>query len=287
MDMEGNIEFRWGKVWYYKTGKPKGLPLLVLHGGPGYPSDYLRNLEQLGSEREVIFYDQSGCGRSGRLSDPSLWTVEHFVQELEELRIKLKLDDCHLLGHSWGTILAAEYLYTKPLGVSSIVFASPCISIPLWLETTSRHLAELPQPLGKIILKYEADGKINSPEYKHAQHLYHITYECRIDPAPDGVKAANAGFGAGIYRHMWGPNEYTITGSLKNYDSSMRLREITQPALFTCGKFDSVSPQAAAYYQSQIPHAQLKVFENSSHMAHLEEEFLYIKILRQFLAQND
>ncbi len=260
---------------------------MVLHGGPAYPSDYLWNLEKLGDEREIIFYDQSGCGRSDKNLDQSLWTVEHFFRELSEIRQRLQLDSVHLFGHSWGTMIAADYLLTKPQGVKSVIFASPCISIKLWSDACEKHLAELPNGYGEIIKLYEAMGNTRDPLYKTAQHYYHTTYECRIDPAPQNVLAANKGFNPGIYRHMWGANEYVINGTLKEYDRTEALSSITIPTLFTCGYYDSASPEACALYQSKISGAELKIFEQSSHMPHLEQEHMYRETIKMFLNKTE
>jgi proline-specific peptidase len=272
-----------GKVWYRISGNGPGTPLLALHGGPGYPSDYLWNLEQLSDERPVIFYDQLGCGRSDRPSNTSLWTVEYFVKELQQIREALRLDQIHLLGHSWGAMLATDYLLTKPEGVKSVIFAGPCISIALWRKATSRYLDELPNNFGNVIRQAEKSGNTQDPLYKEAEHLYHITHECRVDPPPANAQASSAGFGKAVYNYMWGPNEYTISGTLKNYDRSNRLKELKIPALFTCGKYDGASPEATAFYRSQMPGAGLKIFETSSHMPHLEQEAAYVQTVREFL----
>lgn len=280
------IELPWGNIWYRTIGNKANPPLLVLHGGPGYPSDYLWNLEQLAQEYFIVFYDQLGCGRSGRISDPNYWTVEYFVKELAEVIRYLNLKNIHLLGHSWGTMLMVDFLITKPTEIKSIIFASPCISVSLWEKTTGKYLDELPNGQGDLIRMYERIGNTQATEYKAAKHLYHITHENRIDPEPANAKASAAGFGKEVYRYMWGPNEYTVTGTLRTYDRSNRLHEITLPTLFTCGRYDGASPEAVAYYQSQIPGSKLQVFQNSSHVPHLEEETAFIACARQFLKQQ-
>src|SRR5262249_10200477 len=108
---EGKVAVEGGNVWYRIVGADKpGVPLLILHGGPGIPHDYLEPLDALANERPVVFYDQLGCGNSDRPKDKSLWTIEQFVDELAKVRAALKLDRVHILGHSWGTILAVEYM---------------------------------------------------------------------------------------------------------------------------------------------------------------------------------
>jgi proline iminopeptidase len=111
---DGFVEVEGGKIWYKITGSGEAVPLVVLHGGPGVGSFYLKPFEELSSDRPVIRYDQLGCGKSDVISDTSLFTVQRFVQELESLRIHLNVPKWHILGHSWGSMLAASYYETHP-----------------------------------------------------------------------------------------------------------------------------------------------------------------------------
>lgn len=114
-DSEGMIPVPGGRVWYRIVGKDApGIALLVLHGGPGAPHDYLENLGALADERPVVFYDQLGCGRSERPDNPALWQLDRFVAELAAVRQALGLDRVHLLGQSWGTMLAVQALLHPP-----------------------------------------------------------------------------------------------------------------------------------------------------------------------------
>ena len=118
---EGFINTSKGKIWYLIVGEKKNIPVVVIHGGPGLPHDYLEPLEDLSKERQVIFYDQLGCGNSAKINDPSLWTVKYFVSELKELITSFDLDKYHILGHSWGAALAVAFALTKPKDLVSIV----------------------------------------------------------------------------------------------------------------------------------------------------------------------
>ncbi|HAQ08876.1 MAG TPA: proline iminopeptidase, partial [Bacillus bacterium] len=118
---EGYVDVTGGRIWYEIYNKDaSGTPVIVLHGGPGSSSYSLKGLKELGAERPVILYDQLGCGKSDRPIDTSLWKIERFVEELAQIREALKLDEVHILGHSWGTTLAAAYCLTKPVGVKSV-----------------------------------------------------------------------------------------------------------------------------------------------------------------------
>ena len=137
---EGHIAFRGFRTWYRIVGegeKAGKLPLLCLHGGPGFTHDYIESLEDMArTGRRVIFYDQLGAGNSDRPSDPEMWTVELFLDELRTIRDELALDRVHLFGSSWGGMLAMEYALTKPDGLASLVLASSPSSIPIWAEET-------------------------------------------------------------------------------------------------------------------------------------------------------
>ena len=118
---EGYIDVPGGKVWYRAVGGGSGTPLLCLHGGPGATHNVLESLEALADRRRVIFYDQLGCGKSERPSDPALWTVDRFVAELAQVRKALKLRRPHLFGSSWGGILAMQYVLDRKADLQSLV----------------------------------------------------------------------------------------------------------------------------------------------------------------------
>lgn len=279
----GTIEVTGGRVWYERLGDSERTPLLVLHGGPGFTHEYVRSLEGLAGERPVIFYDQLGCGRSERPDDPTLWTVERSVEELEQVRDALQLTEVHLLGQSWGTMLATEYLLRRPPRVRSVVMASPCISIARWTADARRLLAALPAEDQDVIARHEAAGHTSCPEYQAALLAYYRRHVCRLKPWPDEVERAFAGAGMPVYETMWGPSEWAATGTLRDFDRADRLEELRLPALFTCGRYDEATPETVEFYRSRLPGARLTVFEHSSHMAHLEERERYLEEVSRFL----
>lgn len=157
---EGFVSFGNYKTWYRVSGDPGGggVPLLLLHGGPGAPSAGFEPLDDLaaGPEgRPVVRYDQVGCGRSDRPTDPRLWRVETFVEELAAVREQLGLDRVHLLGHSWGGMLALEYLLTKPEGVVSLTLSSSLSSTQLWCEEARRLRSDLPAGIQTAMRRFE------------------------------------------------------------------------------------------------------------------------------------
>ena len=175
---EGYVNVQGGRIWYRIVGSGTRTPLLLLHGGPGAPSYYLNPLAALADERPVIFYDQLGAGRSDKPTDVTLWHVERFVQELSELRRALGLKQVHILGHSWGTMLAVDYMVTKPAGVRSLILASPSLSIGRWLKDAETLKRTLPQSVQDAIARNEAAGSFDSPEYQSAMMDYYKRYLC-------------------------------------------------------------------------------------------------------------
>jgi proline iminopeptidase len=146
VEHQGFIDVPGGPVWYKAVGAGPGIPLLVLHGGPGGTSCGYSALEPLASERPVIRYDQLGTGRSGRPDELSLWTVERFVEELHVVRGALGLEQMHLLGHSWGGSLAAAYVLEKGTdGIVSLTLSSPLLSTPQWIVDANLLRAQLPE----------------------------------------------------------------------------------------------------------------------------------------------
>jgi len=282
---EGYVEVKGGKVWYRVAGINKpGIPLLTLHGGPGFPHDALTPLSALAAERPVIFYDQLGCGKSERPQDNSLWTISRFASELEAVRQALSVDYCHLLGHSWGSMLAvAYYLPRRSRKVASLILSGPCLSVPFWCRDQRRLLEGLPAGMQEAVRASEAAGDFTSPGYQEAVAAYYREHVCRLDPWPEPFQVAFRGLGVPVYEQMWGPSEFTCTGTLKDRDYTMRLREINIPVLFTCGQYDEATPQTTAYYQNCLPGSEMIVFEEASHAHMLEKEAPYLAAVRSFL----
>ncbi|MDD4256092.1 MAG: proline iminopeptidase-family hydrolase [Methanofollis sp.] len=281
---EGFADVPGGRVWYHIAGaEESGTPLLVLHGGPGCTSDYLEPLAALGG-RSVVFYDQLGCGDSDRPDDPSLWTLERAVDELAAVREALGLDRVHILGQSWGTMLAVEYMLThRPDGVESLVLSAPCLSASRWAADGRRYLQALPDDHREAILRAEEAGSYDGPAYQEAMTAYYRRHVCRTDPWPDCLMRTFERLNTDIYLQMWGPSEFTITGSLGDFERAGRLHEIAVPALFTCGEFDEATPATTAYYHHMMPGSEIAVFEGAAHEHHLEATAAYLAVVREFL----
>ncbi len=274
------------RVWYRIAGggaERENIPLLALHGGPGVPHDYIENLADLASDtRRVILYDQLGCGRSDKPDDTSLWRVDRFVEELGIVRRELGLDQVHLLGQSWGGMLAIEYALTQPRGLISLILASTLSSMHMWVAEANRLRDELPPEVQATLLRHETAGTTDDPEYLEAMTVFYERHVIRVVPMPDQVKRALDQVGQ-VYYTMNGPSEFHVTGVIKDWDRTDRLSEIHVPTLITSGRYDESTPLINEVLHKGIAGSEWVLFEQSSHMAHVEERELYLSTVKAFI----
>ncbi len=281
---EGMIDVPGGKVWYRKIGNGPGIPLLAMHGGPGGTSCRFEVLAPLANERPIIFYDQLGSGRSEHPTDTALWNFPRFVQEVDAVRRALKLDSIHLLGHSWGGALAAEYMIaTKPTGVKSVIFSSPLISTPRWIADADSLREQLPASIQRVLDEHETAGTLNSPAYTAATDSFYARHVQRLPVVPI-ARCVGVTSNDTIYRQMWGPTEFLSNGSLKSWTRSSDMDEITTPSLFIAGEFDEARPTTLEEYRKTMRDARLVVIPGGAHAAMREKPAEYIAAVRAFLA---
>jgi proline-specific peptidase len=286
---QGFVNVTGGRVWYGVEGATSpGVPLLTIHGGPGATHDYLEPLARLADERPVVFYDQLGSGSSDRPNDPGLWSVDRFVEELALLRAALGLETVHLLGSSWGTMLAVEYLLrTGSAGVKGLVLSAPYLSTARWVADQRTYVAAMPPEIRDAIERGEMARDYSSAEYQTAMTAFYRRHLCRLDPWPECLERTFARMSQDVYEHLWGPSEFTMTGTLRDADLTGRLGHIAVPTLFTCGRHDEATPATTAYYRGLMPNAQLAVVEDASHSHHLEQPDTYLALVRGFLRRAD
>lgn len=280
---EGYIEVEGGRVWYQIVGSGNATPLLLLHGGPGAPSHYLKPMERIAVDRPVIFYDQLGAGRSDRPTDSSLWRIDRFVDELAQIRAALDLREVHIFGHSWGAMLAMDYMLTEPEGVKSIIFASPALNVKRWTDDAKRLLLALPDETRSVIDHHEMAGTTDDPEYQEAVMDYYKLYLSRSDPWSPHLEAAFENFNPDIYGQMWGASEFSASGTLHDYNREDVLPDLKIPVLFTAGRFDEATPETLEHFHDLVPNSEIAIFENSAHMTMLDEPEVYADAIRRFL----
>jgi proline-specific peptidase len=289
--VEGTFEFRGYPVWFRVVGSTASTtkpPLLCLHGGPGAASDYLEPFGDLAvTGRQVVFYDQLGCGNSGieSVHDPGMWTTELFAEEVGALREALGLDRVHLLGQSWGGMLAMQYALTQPTGLLSLIIESSPASMPQWVREANRLRSMLPVETEETLRHHEASESTDDPAYQEAMMVYYRRHLCRLDPWPDYVQRTFDKLQANseVYNVMNGPSEFHVTGALREWDITSRLPEIALPALVMSGRHDEATPEIAETIHTGIDGSEWVVFEDSSHMCHAEEREHCMEVVGEFL----
>jgi len=275
-----------GSIWYRVVGTGSGTPVILLHGGPGLSSYYLKSLEALSDDRSVVRYDQLGGGRSDRIADTTMFTIPHFVAELDSLRAHLGLERVHLYGHSWGTILAVEYYRVHPERVASMVLASAALDIPAWERNARQLLATLPDSMQRAVKVREAEKQYEAPDYQAALGEFYSRYVWRNPVAAD-LDSIMATGNMDIYGYMQGPSEFTITGTLKQYDARPFLENIRVPVLFTVGEFDEANPEIVRGFSALVPGATVTVIPGAAHMTTWDNPEANLEAVRNFLRQAD
>jgi proline-specific peptidase len=281
---EGRIPFRGFETWYRDVGPEDGVALLCLHGGPGSTHYYFQPLERLAEDgRRVVVYDQLGCGNSDRPDDPDLWTVELFRSEVQAVRDALGLDRIHLLGTSWGSMLAIEYMLTKPSGVISLTLNSPPTASETWTAEARRLKDELPEELRRALDELPS----THPDYVAAENEFWRRHIFLIDPPPDFVRRGRAEKNDQVYKTLWGESEWNANGLLRDWDVRERLSELDVPTLVTSGRYDECTPKLAADAANGIPGAEQVIFEESSHSAYAEEPEHFRAVLSDFIRRAE
>lgn len=290
---EGKIPFK-GFETYYRIVNPKGkkTPLLFLHGGPGSTHNYFEILDSIAEEddRVLIMYDQIGCGESMITGHPELFNAETWLDELETLRKELKLEKVHILGQSWGGMLAIWYaIERKPKGVKSYILSSTLSSAKLWKEEQYRRINRfVPESMREAIFKADISKDYSSKEYLEALDLF-MTWYCGgpfPDDAPECLKRPKKS-GKEAYIVGWGQNEFSPTGTLSHYEFTDRLNEIKEPCLVTSGQMDLSSPYISKTMYDRIPNSEWELFQYSRHMPYIDENEKYKRVLLKWMNKND
>jgi len=284
---EGFINVKGGKVWYRINGTGNKTPLLLLHGGPGSSSFNLDGLSELSTDRPVIFIDQLGCGRSSRITDTSLMTIQQFVEQLEQVRKGLHLDQFYLYGHSWGTMLGIDYYLKYPKAIKAIVFSSPCFSTKAWTNDADTLIATLPKDIQIAISVNEKNKTYNDTAYENAVNVYYANFVKRSKVSKARQDSSKMYFGKNVYEFMWGPSEFTAAGNLLKYDRIKDLPKVKVPTLLMAGEFDEARPSTVKYFQSLIPKSEFKMIRSAGHATIIDNKEETIQTLRKFLLDMD
>lgn len=292
---EGRATFRGHETWYRVTGDlgTGKTPIVLLHGGPGAGHNYIDSYKLLANDgRAVIHYDQLGCGNSTHLPNAPVdfWTPQLFVDELENLIDHLGIRaGFHVLGQSWGGMLGAEYAVRHPKGLKSLTIANSPASMALWTSEAMRQRSEMPQDIQDALNKYEASADYDNPAYKAATDWVYARHVCRVIPNPPEVVASFTQLAADptVYHTMNGPNEFFVVGTLKHWDITPDLHKVNVPTLLVSGRHDEATPATVQPYKDLIKGSAWMIFEDSSHMPHVEETAFCMGVVGGFLNAND
>ncbi|PIB40396.1 amino acid amidase [Pseudomonas sp. 2822-15] len=288
---EGYADFRGYRTWFRVTGDLKSgrLPLIIAHGGPGCTHDYVDSFKDLADTgRAVVHYDQLGNGRSTHLRDApaDFWNVELFLAELNNLIEHLHISEYALLGQSWGGMLGAEHAVRQPAGLKALIIANSPASMDLWRAAANELRQALPAEVQATLLRHEAAGTTDSAEYHAASQVYYARHVCRLQPEPAEVLRTNAAIedDPTVYHTMNGPTEFHVIGSLRHWSIIERLPRIQVPTLLISGRFDEATPATVQPFADGIRDVRWQIFEQSSHMPHVEEREACMACVEAFLA---
>jgi len=293
--LEGLIPFREYTTWFRVTGdlsSPK-TPLVVAHGGPGCTHDYVVSIAEIAnSGRPVIHYDQLGSGRSTHLRDKGgdFWTVGLFLEELDNLLEYFGIADRYfLLGQSWGGMLGAEHAIRQPVGLKALVISNSPASMELWLSEANRLRSELPREIEEVLDFHEAQGTLQDPDYLAAADYFYAQHVCRVVPNPPEVERTNQYMkeDSTVYNVMYGPNEFHVIGTMKEWSVVDQIHRIIAPTLLVSGRFDEATPAVVQPFMDKIPDVRWVIFEESSHMPFVEEPEAFFSVVQAFLDEHD
>ena len=268
------------------TADPEKAVLLTMHGGPGMSHDYLLPLADLSKKGiTVAFYDQFGCGRSDEPSDRSKFTIDYGVQEAEELRKKLfGTKKIFLMGSSYGGALSLAYALKHQDRLLGLVVTGGLASVDLTVKEMGRLIDNLPEKERNAINKYGPAQDYTNPEYLDAVWFFYHRHLLRTKDYPvDVMRSLEYGEKRNVYRIMNGPNEFTITGTIKGWDITKDLRRIKIPTLFTVGEYDEVTPTVARSMHDEIRGSRLEILSGCSHLSMWEDRDRYNNLLSDFI----
>jgi proline iminopeptidase len=275
------------KVWTKRIGSGP-IKVLLLHGGPGVPHDYLEAMESFLPQAriEMYYYDQLGVGNSDVPDDPALWTLPRYVTEVEEVRQGLGLDHFVLYGHSWGGILAMEYALKYQQNLRGLVISNMTAGTQAYLKRTAALKAQL---LSAELLK-EFNTLVAAKDYDNPAYIRIVMENlypqmlCRLKPWPEPVSRAFRHANEKIYNQMQGKSEFEVTGNLKDWERWDRLHEIKVKALTIGSNFDEMDPADMRKMATLMPNAVSAICPNGSHLDMWDDQAVYFQQLLAFLA---
>jgi proline iminopeptidase len=277
------------KVWTKKVGSGK-IKVLTLHGGPGATHEYFECFEDFLPQAgvEFFYYDQLGSHYSDQPDDKSLWTVDRFREEVEQVRAALDLHDFYLYGSSWGGMLGIEYALKYQSHLKALVISDMTASIASYVAYVNELRRRLPTEVIAVLEKYEAKGEFEAPEYQETmlKQIY-SRHLCRLDPWPDPVSRTFRHLATPVYNTMQGPNEFVVNGTFKDWDRWKDLPKIHVPTLLVVGRHDTMRVEDIQKMGRSIPRSRVAVCENGSHLCMWDDQQAYFRHLIGFFKDVD
>ena len=278
-------------IWTKRIGNNPKVKILLLNGGPGGTHEYFQCFENFLPQEgiEFIYYDQLGCGNSDNPNDTAYWDLDRFVEEVEQVRKALKLDNTnfYLLGHSWGGILAMQYALKYQANLKGLIVSNMMSSCPDYDKYAENVLAKQFDPVVlDSVMTMEKRGDFDNPNYMGL--LVPNFYEkhiLRLQAAqwPDPVNRAFAKLNKSLYVTMQGPSEFGISGRLENWDVSKQLSTIQTPTLVIGAQHDTMDPEHMKWMSTQFKNGNYLYCEKGSHMAMYDDQETYFKGLIDYI----
>lgn len=278
-------------IWTKRIGNNPKVKILLLNGGPGGTHEYFQCFENFLPKEgiEFIYYDQLGCGNSDNPDDTAYWDLNRFVEEVEQVRKALKLDNSnfYLLGHSWGGILAMQYALKYQDNLKGLIVSNMMSSCPDYDKYAENVLAKQFDPVVlDSVMAMEKRGDLDNPNYMGL--LVPNFYEkhiLRLPAAewPDPVNRAFAKLNKSLYVTMQGPSEFGISGRLENWDVSKQLSTIQTPTLVIGAQHDTMDPEHMKWMSTQFKNGTYLYCEKGSHMAMYDDQETYFKGLIDYI----
>jgi proline iminopeptidase len=269
------------------VGASKRPPLIVIHGGPGLSHQYLANLEAQAKDRPVLFYDQLGCGKSDHPHDASLWTLERSCEELDALRNALGIHSCYLYGHSFGSVVATEYLLDGAKGVKGMILAGPALNLPRMYNDINDMRGQMSIADSVALEKGTISGDLSQPAYNEALQRFHTLHFCMTEPIPADLQQSLTDANSDVIKTFVGPCDFKLEGRLQNYDATPRLRQLHTPVLLMCGDKDLATPSTVETYHRAIKGSRMIILAGTSHCGNLEMPKEYNALISSYLLGLD
>lgn len=283
------------QVWTKRTGNHPTMKVLLLHGGPGGTHEYFEAFDSYfpAAGIEYYYYDQLGSFYSDQPDAPELWAINHFVEEVEQVRkaLRLERENFYLLGHSWGGILAMEYALKYQQHLKGLIISNMMASIPQYNEYAHRVLMPaMDQQALKEIQAIEAEGDFENPRYMelliphhYIHHVLRMPYDQWPEPATRSFKHINPN----IYVSMQGPSELGASGILSDWDRTADLGKIAVPSLVVGARYDTMDPAHMEWMASALPQGRYLYCPNGSHMSLYDDQQTYFQGVIEFIKDVD